>query len=84
MNQKEKEKEAGKEFGKGITSEKFTEAIDSGEAKSKAAEKVGWSRPTYNIKKIISGDTLRGELKYKPSFDFTPITRLWFSCNENP
>jgi len=44
----------------------------------------GYIEHTSNIKKIISGDTLRGELKYKPSFDFTPITRLWFSCNEIP
>jgi len=45
---------------------------------------TGYIEETSNIKKIISGDTLRGELKYKPSFDFTPITRLWFSCNEIP
>jgi len=44
----------------------------------------GYIEQTSNIKKIISGDTLRGELKYKPSFDFTPVARLWFSCNEIP
>lgn len=44
----------------------------------------GYIEQTSDIKKIISGDTLRGELKYKSSFDFTPITRLWFSCNEIP
>lgn len=44
----------------------------------------GYIEHTANIQKVISGDTLRGELKYKPSFDFTPITRLWFSCNEIP
>jgi putative DNA primase/helicase len=45
--------------------------------------------PTYlettgAIKKIVSGDELRGERKHGSSFDFRSITRLIFSANELP
>ncbi len=41
-------------------------------------------KETGNIKKIIAGELLRGEDKYKPSFDFKPVARLIFSANELP
>ncbi|MBS3765144.1 bifunctional DNA primase/polymerase [Candidatus Bipolaricaulota bacterium] len=39
---------------------------------------------TGTIKKITSGETLRGEFKHGKSFDFKPFARLMFSANEIP
>lgn len=36
------------------------------------------------VKMIISGDRLRGEHKYRDSFEFRPVVRLIFSANELP
>jgi len=45
--------------------------------------------PTYLektgiLKTLIAGETLRGEYKYRESFDFKPVARLIFSANELP
>lgn len=45
--------------------------------------------PTYIkqtgiIKTIVAGEPIRGEHKFKPSFDFRSVVRLMFSCNELP
>jgi len=39
---------------------------------------------TSILKKIISGDPIRGEYKHGSSFDFFPIVRMIFSANEIP
>lgn len=36
------------------------------------------------VKMIISGDKIRGEHKYRDSFEFRPVARLMFSANELP
>ena len=41
-------------------------------------------KETGSIKKIIAGESVRGEIKFGPSFDFTPVVRLIFSANELP
>ena len=45
--------------------------------------------PTYLektgiLKTMIAGETMRGEHKYRESFDFRPVARLIFSANELP
>lgn len=52
---KERQQEAGKQYGKGkpIASEKFSEAMETGRAKDKAAEAAGMSRPTYEKAKEV-------------------------------
>jgi putative DNA primase/helicase len=39
---------------------------------------------TGTLKKIVSGEQIRGEFKHGDSFDFTPFARLIFSANELP
>lgn len=39
---------------------------------------------TGNIKALIAGEEINGEYKHKANFDFIPIVRMIFSCNELP
>lgn len=41
-------------------------------------------RSTSIFKEITGGDVMRGEVKYRPAFTFTPFSRLVFSANEPP
>ena len=72
-----------------IPLEKLSERFETAKIQNKLVNICADIDPTYIehtgiIKKIISGDTLRGENKYKPSFDFKSVARLWFSANEIP
>lgn len=36
------------------------------------------------FKKIVAGDTVTGEFKYHPAFDFVPYAKLFYSANQLP
>lgn len=40
--------------------------------------------PDSTIKKIISGETLTAERKFKDAFDFRPVCKLWITTNHLP
>jgi putative DNA primase/helicase len=40
--------------------------------------------PDATIKKIISGETLTAERKFKDAFDFRPVCKLWLATNHLP
>ncbi|MBU2734105.1 hypothetical protein HF641_15530 [Acidithiobacillus ferridurans] len=40
--------------------------------------------PDSTVKKIISGETLTAERKFKDAFDFRPICKLWITTNHTP
>lgn len=41
-------------------------------------------KSTAMFKKIVGGDLIRGERKFRPPFTFVPFSRLLFSANEAP
>jgi putative DNA primase/helicase len=41
-------------------------------------------KETDAFKKLVAGDTVTGEFKYHPAFDFTPYAKLLYSANELP
>lgn len=40
--------------------------------------------PDATIKKIISGETLTAERKFKDAFDFRPVCKMWLATNHLP
>lgn len=40
--------------------------------------------PDSTVKKIISGETLTAERKFKDAFDFRPVCKLWITTNHLP
>lgn len=45
---------------------------------------MGQTLPDEEIKKLVSGDTITGELKGKNHFEFRPYATLWFATNNLP
>lgn len=41
-------------------------------------------KETDAFKKIVAGDTITGEIKYHPAFDFVPYAKLFYSANQLP
>ena len=41
-------------------------------------------RKTENFRKIVSGDSITAEEKFKPAYDFVPTVKLFFAANRPP
>lgn len=68
---------------------RLTERFETAHLKDKLVNICSDLDPTFLkrtgiIKTVVAGEPLRGEHKFQPSFDFKPVVRLMFSCNQLP
>lgn len=58
-----------------LPGKRFATSSEAGEARS-------WNEEA--VKAITGGDTIRGEHKYKDSFEFRPAAKIWVAANDRP
>lgn len=58
-----------------LPGKRFVTASEAGEGRS-------WNEEL--LKTVTGGDTIRGEYKYKDSFEFRPVAKIWVAANDRP